>query len=607
MSSYCQNPNSVYSSTKPSVRLALPNSRTIKGGTVFLIEYDGSGYSKDSEGAFEYACKIIEEKIPTTFPIRVKAQFGNLGSNELARVEVGNTPDDLNLTFYPVDKVYAKRYAQINYGRLNLSDSSGFAFFRDGVDITITFSSNQPFCYDYKSENISSRQYDFVTVALQALIKGIGFTCEAIKYDEPQLYMSDHPNKYTQMILTGDSIQNFRYATSGNASIPSCSSNYRWMLECGSDYQQGISLNYLSENNTEECSIMQYGIPKGAYIRDLGWFLDDFCSFCEWDRLVATGSQGTNFNYDSTDDVIGFQGISTSSNAYINNGPLVQRTSYSFEDSFAWYMQQRAEIGDIGSYVLLKDGSWRMFSDLRELTDSDEYARNPDGHVRIKEIGRAYGPGGGYSNTVINYRLYDYIPQKPVAAFSKYSVMDFFRNFSIPNANRSRQTLSSDDIYVEAEIDFKNTEGTQYILVEQTDSDYPYPYTYYVDDVTSGSFTTYMNMRYPSTFRLTYINSNGQVTGEPFTVDLTDNIGTSTNSRAVINCHGNTVSYSVAGSHDQPLSYRITNVSTGEIVTKNSLHDMMGIIDTSRLPRGLYSICISSSGKVMAELKWMKE
>lgn len=69
------------------------------------------------------------------------------------------------------------------------------------------------------------------------------------------------------------------------------------------------------------------------------------------------------------------------------------------------------------------------------------------------------------------------------------------------------------------EIGFKNTESCTEIIIEQTDSDYPIPYTY-LADVNQGFFTALMNRKYTSTFKLTYYNKNGKNEGEPFTIDL---------------------------------------------------------------------------------------
>lgn len=49
----------------------LPIKRTVSGGTKINVDFVG-GWTKDMEGAFTYACKLWEEAIPTTFPIRIK-------------------------------------------------------------------------------------------------------------------------------------------------------------------------------------------------------------------------------------------------------------------------------------------------------------------------------------------------------------------------------------------------------------------------------------------------------------------------------------------------------------------------------------------------------
>ena len=39
-----------------------------------------------------------------------------------------------------------------------------------------------------------------------------------------------------------------------------------------------------------------------------------------------------------------------------------------------------------GNFVLLKNGTWKEYSDLSELTDNDNYARTVDGYLRLKTV-----------------------------------------------------------------------------------------------------------------------------------------------------------------------------------------------------------------------------
>lgn len=50
-------------------------AREILGGTKINVKYIGSKISLPMKGAFEYACKLWEEKMPTTFPLNITVKF----------------------------------------------------------------------------------------------------------------------------------------------------------------------------------------------------------------------------------------------------------------------------------------------------------------------------------------------------------------------------------------------------------------------------------------------------------------------------------------------------------------------------------------------------
>lgn len=49
--------------------------RNINGGTVFKIDYEGI-WNNQMKGAFEYACKIWEEQLPQSMPIKLRQKLG---------------------------------------------------------------------------------------------------------------------------------------------------------------------------------------------------------------------------------------------------------------------------------------------------------------------------------------------------------------------------------------------------------------------------------------------------------------------------------------------------------------------------------------------------
>ncbi|WP_288317606.1 hypothetical protein [Xylanibacter caecicola] len=50
----------------------LPLVRTSKGATKIIPVFEGN-WNNEMKGAFKYACKIWEEAMPTTFPIKIRA------------------------------------------------------------------------------------------------------------------------------------------------------------------------------------------------------------------------------------------------------------------------------------------------------------------------------------------------------------------------------------------------------------------------------------------------------------------------------------------------------------------------------------------------------
>ena len=58
-----------------------------------------------------------------------------------------------------------------------------------------------------------------------------------------------------------------------------------------------------------------------------------------------------------------------------------------------------------GNFVLLKNGTWKEYSDLSELTDNDNYARTVDGYLRLKTVNKEWGPGYKYFNWKVRHNL----------------------------------------------------------------------------------------------------------------------------------------------------------------------------------------------------------
>lgn len=116
-----------------------------------------------------------------------------------------------------------------------------------------------------------------------------------------------------------------------------------------------------------------------------------------------------------------------------------------------------------------------------------------------------------------------------------------------------------------------------------------------------------MNKRYPSTFRLTYYNDNGEVMGDPLTIDLTGESASAANGELRLWIIGNTLRFKI----DPPLpvgverSYLIQGVGNSAYIKKGTIIGSEGSIDVDELPSGVYTFTTIVDGKPCSA-KWAK-
>lgn len=607
--SYAQNNTSaVYLSNETSpIVLEKSPKRLIVGGTIIKVKYEGSFANNATiKGAFEYACRIWEESIPTTFPINLIVKFASI-SNSLCLASTDAQPGGFQDHNEDYEKIAVKRYGQ-TYGFSYMGWDITLEYLRDSPDAIITFSTKQPFDYTLDGAHVNPNKYDFVTVAMQAIGKALGFSLKAYP-GNMELTVSHPSNQYTTRLLSSDNAaENYQKAISGTAYIKAQRSDLKWLLHCPASYEREYSLGFFQKDSKNlETLIMQPGISKGTAIRYIGEGIRDFFSFCGWDRDIVVGMGSSNYHSASTDNIIPFQKSPT------KNNKSIQEPTKSIEDEDIYsYMSDKTEDGSDGVYLLLKDGSWLQISDFPGLgyfnidpNRNEEYARTSDGYLRLKLIKNIYGPGG-YSNLTVSYHLYDYFPQKPKSSFNNYIVSEFK---NIQMKRRSYNTsLQEEDEFLDVEIGFQNTEGCTSILVEQTDADYDIPYTYFVDPK-KGYFIAYMNKKYASIFKLTYINKNGETIGLPMTIDLTSNL--SKNSLLSVDKKENTLRYEILSntknkSQDKSDgTYLIYNIENTTTKSQGTVVGEKGEINIENLPKGTYILSITYKGNTYS-MKWNK-
>lgn len=594
----------VYAVEENPIVAPKPLVRNIVGGTLINVNYVGSGINDTFKGAFERACKIWEENIPTTLPIKLNVAIGRTtdpwfrDQSCLAYVNTMSSENGYG------DKVEEKRIVCVS-GSYDQNEMS-LAYIRDDADATITFcprvTNRGLFSYELESNECDPGKYDFVTVALQAICKAVGFVFKGSVVGN-QLVPMEQTNTYTKKICVEHDLGD---ATSGNLSIetdnPSNGKDYTLPIYSPMVFDGKFSLGYFDRDSENiETAFMQPGVAKGSVIRYIGDTMQGFFCLCDWNLGIATGMGSSSSSGSSTSDVIAYQGPKSVSGK--NKVPL-QEIPYEEQNEVSDYIENHLEFAGGEKSVLMGDGSWKAFSTYGDLSTEQNYARTSDGYLRIKEVTLNPGVGGQYYNCFVNYRLYDFPPQKPEASMNGYSTSAL----SVNALRRSNTVFvpTADDEFVDVEIGFKNTEGCDEILVEQTDADYPVPYTYFVDP-NDGSFIAFMNKRYPSTFRLTYYNDNGEVIGDPLTIDLTDETTLASSSLVRLRLVGNNLLFKIDQTYSEqaPRPFTIQCVANTAYVRKGSISGCEGSIDVTGLPSGVYTFSTTVEGK-SCTVKWTK-
>lgn len=116
-----------------------------------------------------------------------------------------------------------------------------------------------------------------------------------------------------------------------------------------------------------------------------------------------------------------------------------------------------------------------------------------------------------------------------------------------------------------------------------------------------------MNSRYPSTFRLTYYNDNGEVVGEPLTIDLTDEATLAFSSSIRLWLDGKRLRFKINSSSPDSMQrpFLIRNMANALYGKNGMIGGTEGSVDVAELPSGVYTFSTIIDGK-HCSVKWTK-
>lgn len=623
--------------------LPKPMVREVVGGTVIQVQYEGEEWEQNLErkSAFEYACRLLEEQMPTALPLKVNARFGRLrGNNVIANTALCFDSCNMAPGGYPYIERVVRPTTKYRFRDNGLTGMNVARSYFNNPDGVITFSDNDIFSYSLDS--VVEDKYDFVTVVLRELCKTFGF-CFTPRGDNINKVIQLEKGsfvRYDELVLSPDFdifsqeydlVGAYNRATSGNAIIE-FSYGDSYGLYSPSMFENGRSLSFFKadEANTET-RLMQPDLPRGTSIRNIGKWFRPFLRAMDWytDIAVGGGGGGQGDATSTSTDKVKAYGKELSFDKSLKNRSVNSIVSYNYlnemkrssSDEVYDYVRQfmtYPELNMSSQHTLLgwsisilrKDGTWDivktanvMLPEIKFSTSEIDpvkaldYIRSSDGYLRCKlaHLDEDYYydqslpiPPGIY--TFARYFLLDYLPQKPQLAFSK--VMP--------------QTRASDDeYYADVKIAFKNVEGTESILVEQLEEGSPVPFTFYVEDIRAGYFIASVDKEYSTTFRLRAMNKNGETISEQLLVSPLVPATYTLSSRV----NKNVISLELRNSRKRNINklitdYKVLDLKSSMIVQEGKVLD--NNIDINSLGKGVYGLQVADEDDKSYNTKFIK-
>lgn len=540
---------SYFSENVVDKKIGLPIVRPIYGGTKIIPTFVGN-WTKEMEGAFEYACRIWEEAMPTTFPVKIdvilddNSSVGETVFSKAGFNVVDNTKNSFNFVTpsSPWSQIKANNW--LNQAGV-FNEGAFYDFLTPNMfynpEMTIIYYNYgkklEKECSFSLGETIDDNHYDFVTMALRDIARAFGIIWRGNVRTPGSLNFL--PTKLTPFesnivyVIGKDPQKAYTKATTerifvgrifGNS--PNC-----WELYSPSTWDNSRSLNYFIPNASQKITnLLSYEFGKGTVVRDIA--SEDtykmFSSLLGWTGTVAVsiGNNGTGCSERkaSTESVLPFKGTFTSS-ANRSSKPNTCSSAVGLpltKEEIPDYIKQfipKADkpIAGIGVSFLKDDGTWDEVYyepgindvaniDVREFQlhdDIDNYARSCDGHIRCRVMIYTMGVAKMYAS--VYYYLLDYLPQTVQLAKSA--------TISKPVEDEYLRTVK---------IGIKNIEGVTKIVVAQLDEDNELPYYYEVKDFKKGYFEAVVDRDYTSTFTITAYNKNGSTESYPYVLNPVD-------------------------------------------------------------------------------------
>lgn len=624
----------------------VPLIRPINGGTVFKITYEPEElWDNAMRGAFEYACKIWEEQLPNSLPINITAKIGNIrgASNMNLLSKVQSTTYD---TFGANESVLSSRIKYVLLAEYNSGPNAMFvdnitdADFFDKPDIVITYNKKFLDEFSYSLDINPVDKYDFVTVVLRDIARGLGFSFNMTANNQMKTLedtnrpLTYYENLVKQAIGGSNLYEAYANSTKGLLTLSCNNHNDTISLYAPPVWQNGVSLNYLIPEESKKISeLLTYNFGKGSVIRNIsdnynnifydfqGWRTYNTLTGFNYISESSDGSSANIMDYNGNLSVSGNYGVlkSTAQKTGANmvrglNDNLTSGEDFNLKSYLFPYNYMYPDIYGSGAWLvslLRKDGTWDLvyrqdpygalvtkMSEWNISPNYEQYQRTCDGYIRCrithyyKIFDQLYRKE--YYNIANYYYVLDYLPQQ---VKMRYSAPE-----KASSALFAETASMSDDYTQDIKITIKNLEGVNNVIVEQFDEGNDLPLKFEVNDFKKGYFIANVEKDLSTKFVVYSYNKNGYAKSETLIVPPS----VVYNSDVKINGNKISIDNGLLTKHG-PINYAIYSTSPSSViqVKEGVLKDKNTMIGISELAKGSY-ILVLKSGITSKSVKFVK-
>lgn len=572
------------------------------GTSVFQVTY-AEEVDYRIRTAFEFACKVWEDCIPMGYPIRVKVEQKSFGVSSTPKLSTVNlnafsltgdenaANNDILLTLSQVKSILFKEYG--NHTQLThfpLDQLSGY-------DFTVTYNGDCIDMFWFNESRGSSNRYDFISVAIQDIAKGLGFAC-AFDADNTKKVMTPLGRKMLPFEKLITQYNSYLYGNYVGKSVVipayvNSARTARLQFPSMGYWEKGTSLNrFLPVDSVGISSALQDGIGYANYTRFIHdkYFADYFMGYLGWG--VTDGVAGIRALFSTVggldlpkptvmpEDII--TTLSSSLKLYELNAKFFHLPDTpkpgTADELIIRYLPPSDKNG---LYLQKKTGEWYAYKLLKKDGVTDSIGPKPGLDMSQFVVNRE----GFYRAVAVNYKNYTGICLVAGAA-KKVCIKDVEYAFG---ARRSLVTFALQDI-----------ETAHKLIIKEEVREFGKLPVYNEIDL-SGTGTRVFTRTYPAscTVLLTpYATSQSGTTavkGETLEV-VCASVGLLS---TTVEISGNAIVFEIDSDEEIPnQEYSITPLSTisGTAVLEGDYNDNT-VIDISHLSSGTYVLKYQSEGE----------